>query len=163
MIEIKEFNNFLPNDDIKKLEELFFSKNFYWKYSPDNAKKDSESYFYHYFYYANTPSSEFYANLLPLLTSLKPLSLLGIRANMYINKYKKCYGAWHNDDWGNEKLNHTTSIFYVNDNNGETEFENGKTIKSERNKLIVFPAKLKHRAVSQTDQDRKILINLNYF
>jgi hypothetical protein len=163
MTEIKIIKNALPEETMKKIEDMFFSNTFTWGYSNSNAGNDEESYLYHFFYNMNTPCSPYYAELLPLLTFMKPLSLIGIRANMYINKNKKCFGGWHNDDWGNDKLNHTTSIFYVNTNNGETEFKTGETIKSERNKLMVFPAKLEHRAISQTDKDRKICINLNYF
>ena len=56
----------------------------------------------------------------------------------------------------------TTAIFYINTNNGYTEFEDGTTIESVENRLITFPTKLSHRGVSQTDKQFKILINFNY-
>ena len=163
MSQIKIIKNFIPEEEIKKLENMFFSKDFLWGYNHQNADNDNESYFFHLFYCKNQPTSQCYGNLIPFLKLLDPLSLIGIRANMYINKYKKCFGGWHTDKWNNNKLNHTTSIFFINNNNGATEFKNGQIIKSERNKLLEFPAHLEHRAVSQTDEDRKICINLNYF
>jgi|TARA_R100000388_G_C7190108_1_gene133073 hypothetical protein len=163
MSQIKIVKNFLPEEEIKKLENMFFSKDFMWRYNYQTADNDNESFFYHLFYVNNAPFSRCYDQLIPFLNLLEPLSIIGIRANMYINKYKKYFGGWHTDKWSNEKLNHTTSILYINDNNGVTEFENGESIKSERNKLIEFPADFVHRPISQTDQDRRILINLNYF
>ena len=162
MIEAQIKKNFLQENDFLKLYHILFSHNFTWHYSPSNSEGDNESYFFHFFYDQNAPCSRFYPEIIPLLNTLEPLSLIAIKANMYINKGKNCIGAWHRDEYGNNKLNHNTAIFYVNDNNGYTQFENDK-IKCERNKLLIFPATLKHRSVSQTDTDRKILLNINYF
>ena len=56
----------------------------------------------------------------------------------------------------------TTGLFYLNNNNGYTEFESGEKIKSISNMYVEFPVKLKHRAVSQTDVDCRTVLNLNY-
>ena len=57
---------------------------------------------------------------------------------------------------------HKTSIFYINTNNGWTEFANGDRVKCVENRLVTFDSNLKHQGVTCTDKKRKIVINLNY-
>jgi len=57
---------------------------------------------------------------------------------------------------------YTTSILYMNTNNGYTEFENGVKIESVANRLITFPAGMKHRGTSCTDKKIRVVINFNY-
>ena len=54
-------------------------------------------------------------------------------------------------------------IFYLNTNNGYTEFENGEIVKCEENTLVTFDSQIKHRAVSQTDTKQRVVVNINYF
>ena len=56
----------------------------------------------------------------------------------------------------------TTSIFYVNTCNGYTELKDGTKIESVANRLVSFPADTRHRSVSQTDEQRRLVININY-
>jgi hypothetical protein len=60
-------------------------------------------------------------------------------------------------------LKHKTAIFYINTNNGYTEFNDGTKVDSVENRMLIFPSKLSHRAVAQTDEDQRIVINFNYF
>ena len=53
-------------------------------------------------------------------------------------------------------------VFYVNTNNGYTEFENGLIVKSIANQLRIFDGKSKHRSVTQTDKNSRINININF-
>ena len=50
----------------------------------------------------------------------------------------------------------------MNTNNGYTEFENGTTVESEENRMVVFPAEMKHRGTSCTDKKIRVVINFNY-
>ena len=59
-------------------------------------------------------------------------------------------------------MEHTVALFSLNTNNGYTEFENGKKIKSEENSLVIFPGHLKHRSVNQTDENKRINLNINF-
>ena len=56
----------------------------------------------------------------------------------------------------------TTSILYINTNNGYTEFEDGTKVESVANRVVTFPADLMHRGATQTDEQTRILINFNY-
>ena len=62
------------------------------------------------------------------------------------------------------KYDCTTAILYMNTNNGYTllgEKEKIK-IKSEENTMLIFNSQIKHCAVSQTDTERRVVINFNY-
>jgi hypothetical protein len=65
-----------------------------------------------------------------------------------------------------EEMNeHTTAILYLNTCNGGTELkikEKIKFIKAEENKIVIFPSKTLHRAVTSTDADKRYIINFNY-
>ena len=56
----------------------------------------------------------------------------------------------------------TTAILYMNTNNRYTELEDGTIVNCVENRLVTFPVKFRHRGVSQTDKQFKIVINFNY-
>ena len=63
-----------------------------------------------------------------------------------------------------EKLKQwTTSIFYINTNNGHTRFENGKRVESVANRMVTFPSHLQHTGTSCTNARTRVLINFNYY
>ena len=70
---------------------------------------------------------------------------------------------WHNDLKHNINCPRKTSVFYINDNNGYTEFRNGDRIESVANRAIIFDNNLEHRGVSHTLPDHyRIVVNFNY-
>ena len=56
-----------------------------------------------------------------------------------------------------------TAILYINTNNGITIFETGEEIKSEENKIVMFPSNLKHTGTTHTDEKVRVVLNINYF
>ena len=56
-----------------------------------------------------------------------------------------------------------TAIFYINSNDGYTLFEDGTKVESVANRVVTFPANLKHTGTSCTDKTCRIVINFNYF
>jgi len=62
-----------------------------------------------------------------------------------------------------DKIAHwTTGIYYINDNNGYTKLESGEVIQSKANRLLTFPANVRHLGSTCTDEKSRVLINLNY-
>ena len=55
-----------------------------------------------------------------------------------------------------------TAIFYINTNNGYTEFKNGVIVNSVANRLCNFDSNLEHQGVTCTDEKRRVVINFNY-
>jgi hypothetical protein len=63
-------------------------------------------------------------------------------------------------------MNHKTAIYYVTANNGYTELKINKKITkipSVGNTMVQFDSNIKHRAVTQTNADRRVVININYY
>jgi len=56
----------------------------------------------------------------------------------------------------------TTAIFYINTNNGWTNFKNGDKVESVENRLVIFDSNLEHEGVTCTDEIRRLVINFNY-
>ena len=56
-----------------------------------------------------------------------------------------------------------TAIFYLNSNDGYTEFEDGTRIESVANRIVSFPYYMKHTGTTCTDQPFRSVINFNYF
>ena len=57
----------------------------------------------------------------------------------------------------------STSIFYMNTNNGYTKFEDGTKVESVANRMVTFPANMKHAETSCTDEKIRVVINFNLF
>ena len=56
----------------------------------------------------------------------------------------------------------TTVAFYVNTNNGYTEFQIGAKVKSVANRAAIFDSNLVHGGHTATDQKTRVMINFNY-
>ena len=155
-------NNFLEEKYFKQIKDFFFGEKCLWSYRPHQTNNDDGFFAHDIFLNFQSVSTSF--NLLePLLNklSVNKNNLIQIRANLLISKPEHKYSKFHIDCKSNEDF--TTAIFYLNTCNGSTIFEKDNTeIKSEENKLLVFDGNLKHKAKSQTDTDKRIVINFNF-
>ena len=150
----------------QQLHEGLMDEKFPWYYHPHQVSKTDRSYFYHTFYWSHNIQSDYFNLITSLIEFLKPVALINIRANLMINRDKEIKSDWHMDEYNNPKLNHKTAVYYVNSNNGYTEFKLKRKIKkvpSVANSMAMFDSSTQHRAVSQTKEDRRIVININYF
>jgi hypothetical protein len=55
-----------------------------------------------------------------------------------------------------------TAIFYLNTCDGYTIFNDGDKIYSVENTLIIFPGRLLHCGTTCTNENRRLVININY-
>tara|TARA_R100000005_G_C4962947_1_gene178932 strand:+ start:644 stop:1144 length:501 start_codon:yes stop_codon:yes gene_type:complete len=164
-MELKIFKGILEKKDFEKINNFFTNINTAWFYQPKMitaSKNDDRGFFSHALFNDNQITSDAYKLILPLLEKLNAGPLINIRANLNIKSDKQYQSEFHNDYTYDESL---TAIYYLNKCNGYTEFDNMDRTKvySEPNKLAIFNCKLKHRMVSQTDINRRILININFF
>jgi len=182
MMEIED--NFLKQEDFDKIQECIMKdfrhqlmkdfrhqeglmqRRFPWFYndiidSPDEVDKFQ---FTHMFYIEQTPTSEFIENLNPILEIMNPISLSRIKANLLTRTPEIIENEFHVDMvMSEEKLKQwTTSIFYVNTNNGYTKFEDGTKVESVANRMVSFPGNLKHTGTSCTNKKTRVVINFNY-
>ena len=116
-------------------------------------------YFSHLPYDQQTIASQWFSILGPILRELNPKSLVRIKANLFPRTGKIEEHGYHTDF----PFKCTTSIFYLNTNNGYTKFEDGTIVESVANRLLTFPSLCKHTGSSCTDEAGRVSINFNYF
>ena len=166
MIEI--YDDFLPKDGFFYLENYIFSKKFPWYYAsvlgegPDRLCDElDDMQFINMMYLDFMPQGNEFHIVEPIIRSpeLRVTSLFRIKANMNPRTQEIIKHGFHLD----VPYNETTAIYYVNSNNGYTEFEDGTKIESVENRMLVFNSNSKHRGVTSTDTLKRVLINFNYF
>jgi hypothetical protein len=164
-MEPKIFKNVLEKNNFEKINSFFTDVNTAWFYQPkmiNVSNNDDRGFFGYALFRDNRITSNAYDLILPLLEKLNVGPIINIRANLNIKSDKQYQSEFHIDYTYDEAL---TAIYYLNKNNGYTEFDDKEKTKvySEPNKLAVFNCKLKHRMVSQTDNNRRMVININFF
>ncbi len=169
--DIEIVDDYLSESDHKLLSETLIGKNspinFDWYYNPHKVcDGDDGDQLNHLFYKIGTKSNQF-SLITPLLARFNLIAIHRIKANLELNK-NKIYRSPFHYDWqdpitGEPTEKMSVGIYYVNTNNGYTEFEGGTVIESVANRMIVFPGNLKHRGVTQTDTKVRCVINFNLF
>ena len=108
----------------------------------------------------NTSSVWFDQSTLPIIDKLKVSFSQVIRAKVNLGLYsgQPYKSAYHIDNTEPHKV----ALYYVNTNNGYTQFETGEKVYSIKNRILLFDGMIKHRAVKQTDSKPRITININH-
>lgn len=156
--------NFLDDDIYNTINKFIMSGHFQWFYSPNVAESTDTHgfYFFHAFYNIQDGiNSEFHNDIaIPITYKLKFSKLLRARANLYTRQENAVKHNFHIDDTINK--NHKVALYSINTNNGYTEFEDGKIVKSIGNQMCIFDGHIKHRSVTQTDENLRVNVNMNY-
>ena len=84
--------------------------------------------------------------------------LLRAKINLNQKTHKIIKSGFHIDTQVESK----TAIYYLNSNDGFTEFEDGRIVESVENRIVIFDSKIRHTGTSCTNQKRRIVLNLNY-
>ena len=161
-------DNFLKQEDFDKIQKLMLEpEGFPWFYADRIVFEDDvdKFQFIHAFYDNHMPMSPFTNELDSIINIIQPFSIVKIRAKLLTRTPEIVESTFHVDiplPEENLKL-WTTSIFYINTNNGYTKFEDGTIVESVANRMVTFPANMKHCGTSCTDERRRIVINFNYF
>ena len=162
-------DDFLAEDDFVVLRDTIIGDMAWYfsttKVDPDNEEQStSPGQFIHTIYDKNVPNSPIYDSFVPMLKQLEVDVLIRIKMNLNPRLPEPFYSLFHIDFNVMEKpvTLCKTSIFYINTNNGYTEFEDGTKAESVANRLVSFQTNTKHRGVTQTDEQTRIVINFNY-
>ena len=162
-LEHKVIENFLDTNLFNSFKNILFSNKINWFFLPGMTGENKDHYFFHHcFYNLHMPLSTFYDDyIIPILKKLNAVAICEVRANLLLKSEKAYQSNFHVD----RTFKCNTAIFYMNTCNGYTLLHEDKKIKinSEENKMLIFDSQLKHAVVSQTDVDRRIVINFNYF
>ena len=161
-------DNFLKQEEFDKIQKLMGEPSpFPWFYADRIVFEDDvdKFQFIHAFYDNHMPMSPFSNELDSIINIIQPFSIVKIRAKSLTRTPEIDESTFHVDiSLSEEKLKQwTTSIFYINTNNGYTKFEDGTIVESVANRMLSFPANMKHCGTSCTDERRRIVINFNYF
>ena len=187
-MKIKIEDNFLEQEKFDEIElminpmvglnpedppPLNFAWYFRYRYyaDPRNDKEKDKNeldqfQFTHTFYEGGAPQSPYMEQIKCLVDLLQPVAIFRITGNLLTRLPNIVENPLHTDLVGltEEKLKQwTTSIFYVNTNNGYTIFEDGTKVESVANRMLTFPAHMKHTGTTCTDQQIRIVINFNYY
>jgi len=157
---MKIINNFINEKKFKILKNKIFNMYFPW-YLQEGVNKEKDGYFQftHVFITEEKLNSE-YIDILNLVTEkLKPKKIIRAKLNLLTKTKKIIEHGFHTD----LNVNCNTGILYINSNNGYTKFKNNKIIRSEENKFVFFKSKVEHTGTSCTDENYRVVLNLNYF
>jgi hypothetical protein len=169
MKKIEVIDNFLPTDLFLDISDFFFSDKIVWywnefktthekiKYDDQLDELDDFQYI-HPLYNFNKPVSN--VNIQVFIDALNMKHIVKAKANSTIRMNSIFRYGFHTDVG---LSGCKTSIFYMNTNDGFTEFENGDRIESIANRMITFDSSLKHTGTSCTNKKRRIVLNFNYF
>ena len=170
---IKIEDNFLEQKEFDRIEKMLMGTDFPWFYNPDiDDVSDMNKFQFIHLFYQDGVSQQYHVStsdriqmLAPIFLGLQPLSIWRIKANLLTRTPSIVKNKLHNDlPLSEEKLKQwTTSIFYINTNNGYTKFETGETVESMENRMISFPSHLRHTGTSCTDTRTRVVINFNYY
>ena len=158
-------DNLLDKKDLAQLNEFLMSPRFPWYLQKEQVTgADDGCWFCHKIYDEDVPKSDLYNPMVKIFKNyLSYLTLIRLNVNLLPRQEFPKGSEFHTDlDECFDKEKSTTSIFYLNTNNGYTEFENGDRVDSVQNRLVTFPTNTLHRAVGQTDKDKRVVLNFNY-
>jgi len=165
-------DNFLEEERFVELRDHLLAFSFPWYFQPsvtdilhdDIDKENTPGFLCHIVYKNNVPNSALYeSHFIPIVKSLEISIVSRIAINLNWRLPKPFFSTFHHDTSPEQMTDGwITSILYINTNNGYTELESGERIESVANRLLSFPANTRHRVVTQTDKQQRILINFNY-
>ena len=172
---MKVFDDFLAQEDFNEIEKLVMGANFAWHYNDlivyDKDRIGPEEYnfqFTHSFYMSDLEvgyqsiSSQHFPVLFPILQKLPIKALWRVKCNMIPRQDRYVVHGYH-IDVPSKEFKSTTSIFYVNTNNGHTVFTDGTKVENVANRLVSFDAQKLHSGSTCTDSKCRVTININYF
>lgn len=162
------YDNFLDKNDFNDIKNIFLSNEFPWYYFNFKVYRDinlqnENKYnfqFMHTLYDNYEPRSMVFQYLYPLIKKINPASLIRIKANLTPVTDNRVTYDYHIDQ---SDIICKTAVYYINSNNGKTVFQNGNSVDSVENRLLVFNSDMLHAATTCTDEKVRCVLNLNYF
>ena len=160
-MRVKVVDNFLPEYQFKQIQDMLIEKDpiFPWYYNDDICyENDGLFQFTHTFYNAHDQSKSYFYPLLDACQEkLGAKRISRIKANLTTRTVFHRKTGWHFD------INDmTTSILYLNTNNGWTAIKGYGKVEIVSNRMVIFDSNLQHTGVTCTDQNRRVMINFNY-
>ena len=174
---MKLIDNFLEEKEFNHLRDSMICKDYPFGLQPsplpwfyndiiDNPEEERSKFqFTHTFFDDKQPRSGAFQEFAPIFKNIVGgCQLIRVKANLLTRTPTIVQNTFHTDFGvvNKEKGNVFTSLFYINDNNGHTLFEDGTKVESVANRLITFPTDVSHTGTSCTDEKIRVVINFNY-
>ena len=163
-------DNFLPAHEFAHLKELMMSSDFVWHYNdysilPGPDHDDIPQFIHNFIYidgtFGGVVGSPFAKHLNPLFDRIDNLAtILRCKANLTMKNKANVTTGFHRDT--ERPFTGFTAVLYINDTNGGTTFEDGETVECKANRFLAFDNRMIHSGITCTDQERRVLININY-
>ena len=158
MIQI--IDNFLSEEEFKSIQSFMMGGEFRWFYADGKAFVDDGSFhMIHMFFQPEVGlNSEHITMWNTFMNKVEAKKCERIKANLTFKTPTIELSEYHSD-YDDMK----TAIFYINTNNGYTEFESGVRVSSVANRVCIFDSNLTHRGITHTEGDhQRIVVNFNY-
>ena len=158
MIEIVD--NFLPEEEFKSIQSFMMGGEFRWFYWKGRTTPDDGLFMMgHIFYHPEVGCcSEDLDIWNTLMTKVGAKKCTRIKANLTFKTPTIETGPFHTDY---EDMK--TATFYINTNNGYTEFENGVRVNSVANRVCIFDSNLFHCGTTHSEGGhQRVVVNFNY-
>ena len=163
-------DNFLSEYQFKQITNVILLPHFPWYWNDQTL--DPKHYKHHnpnnyqfthrIFHYADGGIISDYYSLCDIIQQkLGVRKLSRIKMNLLPQTFFHRKGGMHTDLGGLPSIQ-KTAIFYLNTNNGWTEFKKGGKVKSVANRMVIFDSNIEHQGVTCTDKKRRVVINFNY-
>lgn len=94
----------------------------------------------------------------PVINKINPINLIKVKVNRTNRRDLHVKYGFHVDT---QRVGATTAIFYLNNNNGFTLFDNHEKVCSIENRMVLFDSARRHTGVSCTDADFRLVLNIN--
>jgi hypothetical protein len=161
-------DNFLPQNEFEYVKEALMSPHFPWHYNDYTISKDydNDPKLIHNFIkiengHGGIISSQEFNAVVPLLNRIPNLcTMIRCKANLTFSETENTVMGMHVDTA--KPFVGKTSVFYINDTDGGTMFEGGPIVECKANRLLTFDNRMLHSGLRCTDQNRRIVVNLNY-
>ena len=155
-------DNFLSEITHKKILNTLQDDSFPWylqdKINDNQLDSIYNYYFAHTFYNNNNQNSNLFYLWEELIEKLNIKKLVRLKANLYFCTKNIIEHSKHIDYF--EKG--TTSIYYVNSNNGYTNLDNKVKVKSISNRFLKFDNNIMHNSTTCSDKKYRITVVINY-
>jgi len=158
----KIFDNLLEKKQYDEINNVMFDKSFPW-YCYDGKVNEDDNLIgiSHWFYEYNKVISNYYNTLYSIILKCNMKAVRRVKANLDLKSLNE--KTMLHTDFTDDLVGLWTGIYYLNTNNGKTYFENGDKVESVANRMIIFPAKMKHGTITQTNVNKRVIINFNWY
>jgi len=168
-MKVEVYDDFLEDEKFRLVQNQMLGTSFNWHFStvlnPEVDTIDCNELeniqFSNWLYHGLEPGGPEYGIVEPFISDprLGITALVRIKANLTMRTPKVITHGFHKDG----KCHHTSAIYYVNSNDGYTEFEDGTKIDSIGNRLLVFDSQISHTGSTCTNARVRCVINFNYY